>query len=144
LGDIGNRERAVEGTVKWLSEQKGYGFITGDDGNDYYFNAQSVKGSELPRNGARVAFVPAQGKKGSAAKSVEIQSQPSKGQDDRIPCPHCGKKIVPRIITDRGSLSHSVCPFCGGTVKSFRSWRPLVLILLWAFLFLVVPAFSSR
>jgi hypothetical protein len=27
--------------------------------------------------------------------------------------------MVPRIITDRGSLSKSVCPFCGGTYKDF-------------------------
>ena len=27
--------------------------------------------------------------------------------------------MVPRIITDRGSLSKSVCPFCGGKYKDF-------------------------
>jgi len=34
---------------------------------------------------------------------------------------HCNRKMVPRIITDRGSLSHSVCPFCGGTYENFSN-----------------------
>ncbi|WP_416376258.1 cold-shock protein [Vibrio diabolicus] len=29
--------------MKWFSQDKGYGFITSDDGQDHYFNVRSVK-----------------------------------------------------------------------------------------------------
>jgi CspA family cold shock protein len=136
-----------DGTVKWFSEAKGYGFITGPDGTDYYFHAKDVRGATLPRNGATVQFDAQQGKKGPAARSVEIRSQPAGSRDDRLTCPHCGKRMVPRIITDHGSLSHSVCPFCGGTIKSFRSWWPLIIIAslgLIVLVFIVLSALGSK
>ncbi|MGL6400072.1 CFI-box-CTERM domain-containing protein [Aeromonas veronii] len=34
-------------------------------------------------------------------------------------CPSCDKKIVPRLITYRGSPEKSVCPYCAATVKTF-------------------------
>lgn len=43
--------------------------------------------------------------------------------DDRVECRHCGRRMVPRIITERGSLVESVCPFCGGVYLTFD--RPL-------------------
>jgi cold shock CspA family protein/predicted RNA-binding Zn-ribbon protein involved in translation (DUF1610 family) len=117
----------VQGKIKWFSAEKGYGYIVGDDGQDYYFNVTEVKGAELPSNGDAVTFVPGQGRKGPRAAAVEIASKaPSKGQsntnrysDDRATCPHCGKKMIPRIITYQGEAHKSVCPFCGETYKKF-------------------------
>lgn len=117
----------MQGKIKWFSAEKGYGYIVGDDGQDYYFNVPEVKGSELPSNGDAVRFEPGQGKKGPRAAAVVIASKaPSSGQsnsnrhsDDRATCPHCGKKMVPRIITYRGEPQKSICPFCGETYKKF-------------------------
>jgi len=112
----------MEGTVKWFSEEKGYGFIVGDDGIERYFNVRSINGATLPNNGSTVTFTSAEGNKGPRATNVEIMHQATQHTDDRVQCQHCNKRIVPRIITDRGTLSHSVCPFCGGTVKNFNSY----------------------
>lgn len=46
-------------------------------------------------------------------------SNNNKFVDDRINCPECGKKIVPRMITYNGSPSKSVCPYCATTIKEF-------------------------
>lgn len=119
----------MQGKIKWFSSEKGYGYIVGEDGKDYYFNVREVKGAELPSNGDTVTFEPGQGKKGPRATAVAITSKApatshsnsNRHSDDRATCSHCGKKMIPRIITYRGSPEKSVCPFCGGTYKTFKS-----------------------
>ena len=109
------------GKVKWFSLEKGYGFITSNDGSDYYFNVQSINGSLLPNNGDIVEFESKQNEKGYKAIKINIIERVKKEeqQDDRIHCPNCGKKIVPRIITYKGEPEKSVCPYCAATVKEF-------------------------
>lgn len=113
----------MQGTVKWFSSDKGYGFITPEGGEDHYFNVQDINGASLPSNGDLVKFESKSGKKGLRAVNVTItEKAPQKNTrhaDDRINCPGCGKKIVPRIITHQGSPQKSVCPYCAATVKEF-------------------------
>jgi len=117
----------VQGKIKWFSEEKGYGYIVGDDEKDYYFNVREVQGSDLPHNGDLVSFEVSHGKKGPRANRVvitmkcqsNIQSNRSGRPDDRTTCPHCGKKIVPRLIIRDGRLVKSLCPFCGGVYQKF-------------------------
>lgn len=115
----------MQGTVKWFSSEKGYGFITSEGGEDHYFNVQSINGASLPSNGDSVQFESKPGNKGPRAINVTITakapSQNTRPADDRINCPSCGKKIVPRIITYRGSPEKSVCPYCAATVKTFSN-----------------------
>ena len=39
--------------------------------------------------------------------------------DDRVICPGCGKKIVPRLVVYQGSPQKSLCPYCACVIKSF-------------------------
>ncbi len=34
----------MEGTVKWFNEKKGFGFLSGEDGNDYLVNHSNIEG----------------------------------------------------------------------------------------------------
>ncbi len=115
----------MQGKVKWFSSEKGYGFITSDDGGDHYFNVQSINGASLPSNGDSVQFESKPGNKGPRAFNVTITAkapaQNNRPTDDRINCPSCGKKIVPRMITYRGDPEKSVCPYCAATVKTFSN-----------------------
>lgn len=46
------------GTVKWFSNKKGYGFITAEDGNEYFvhFSALQVDGFKTVAKDAKVTF----------------------------------------------------------------------------------------
>jgi CspA family cold shock protein len=62
-----------EGTVKWFSDQKGYGFITQDDGPDVFVHHASIQsgGFKTLSENDRVRFETAEGPKGLRAENVE-------------------------------------------------------------------------
>ncbi len=61
-----------EGTVKWFNDQKGYGFISQDNGPDVFVHHQSIQGNgfkTLDEND-RVRFDIVEGPKGLKAENV--------------------------------------------------------------------------
>ena len=60
------------GTVKWFSDQKGYGFIEQDGGGDVFVHHSAIiePGFRSLREGERVEFTVEQGQKGPAAANV--------------------------------------------------------------------------
>ena len=63
------------GTVKWFSAEKGYGFISREDGDDVFVHFSAIEGDGY-RNleeGQKVEFEVIQGPKGLQAASVQAQ-----------------------------------------------------------------------
>ena len=62
----------AKGTVKWFNNQKGYGFITPENGNDVFVHHKSIKGEGYKSldEGQKVEFEITQGPKGEQATNV--------------------------------------------------------------------------
>jgi len=64
----------AEGTVKWFSDQKGFGFIEQDDGQDLFVHHTGINASGFKslNEGQRVRFDLETSDKGPKAKNVEV------------------------------------------------------------------------
>ena len=61
------------GKVKWFDPEKGFGFLSQDDGPDVYVHTDALPdGVTTLKNGARVEFGIAQGRRGEQALQVRL------------------------------------------------------------------------
>ncbi len=70
---VGKEARLATGIVKWFSDQKGYGFITPDEGEgDLFVHYSNIVGDGFRtlKDGQRVEYDPQPGRKGVEAKEV--------------------------------------------------------------------------
>ena len=60
------------GTVKWFNAEKGYGFITGEDGKDVFVHFSAIQGEGFKslEEGQSVTFDVQQGARGPQAANV--------------------------------------------------------------------------
>lgn len=64
----------AQGTVKWFNAEKGFGFITVDDGQDVFVHYSNIDmaGFRVLEEGQKVEFTVGSGQKGPQAESVRV------------------------------------------------------------------------
>lgn len=75
--DDSSPEGKDQGLVKWFNVNKGFGFITTDDGDDIFVHFRSIRGSgrRSLRQGQKVRFDVSEGDKGLQADNVSVISE---------------------------------------------------------------------
>ena len=62
----------MDGTVRFFSTEKNFGFILADDGTDVFVHGSAVAGGAAPKEGQRAQFNVEEGEKGKRANSVTL------------------------------------------------------------------------
>ena len=60
------------GKVKFYNKEKKFGFITGDEGKDYFFHASGISNDIYLRDGDKVEFKVVDGDRGPKAVEISI------------------------------------------------------------------------
>jgi cold shock protein len=62
----------MNGTVKWFNGEKGFGFITGEDGNDVFAHFSQIQkdGYKTLEEGQKVSYEVVKGPKGPQAENI--------------------------------------------------------------------------
>lgn len=113
----------LRGTVVFYNKDKGFGFIHTDDKKDFHFGHRAFSGTKLPEAGDLVEFTvsprPPKPGKSPNVEHLEIVGKDKDFADGKEICPHCGKRMVPRMTTWYGTPYATYCPFCCGEIKRF-------------------------
>jgi len=75
--NVSRRHDVASGTVKWFSDQKGYGFIEPEDGSKdifVHYSAIEGEGFRTLHEGQKVEFETGDGRNGPEARDVKVVS----------------------------------------------------------------------
>ncbi len=62
----------ISGKIKIWKEVEGWGFIEGDDGEDYFINISNVRMGQNIQLNSRVKFDVSQGQRGPEAENITL------------------------------------------------------------------------
>ncbi|MDR3259966.1 MAG: cold-shock protein [Fusobacteriaceae bacterium] len=65
----------MKGTVKWFNQEKGFGFITGEDGKDVFAHFSQIQkdGFKTLNENEEVTFDAVEGQKGLQATNIRVK-----------------------------------------------------------------------
>ena len=74
----------MEGTVKFFNRKKGFGFINGDDGKDYFVHFSGLSEGTFLRDNDKVSFEAVEGERGLKAEKVKLLQKGSASEGSEV------------------------------------------------------------
>ena len=109
------------GKVKWFDADKGFGFLSQDGGPDVYLHAEALPdGMTTIKNGTRVEFGIAQGRRGDQALQVRVIDEPASVARNKRNSQRKDPELMVTIVEDIIRLLDSV----GETYRHGRAPEP--------------------
>ncbi|MBN2881255.1 cold shock domain-containing protein [Candidatus Woesearchaeota archaeon] len=65
----------MNGKVKFFNESKGFGFVTAEDGKDYFVHISGLNEGVSLKDGDSVTFEIVQGERGPKAENVSLSNE---------------------------------------------------------------------
>ncbi|PUA81648.1 cold-shock protein [Nocardioides currus] len=89
------------GKVKWFDADKGFGFLSQDSGPDVYLHADALpEGMTTIKNGTRVEFGIAQGRRGDQALQVRVVDAPASVSRNKRNAQRKDPELMVTIVED--------------------------------------------
>jgi len=85
----------MKGTVKWFNIKKGFGFINGEDGKDYFAHFSAIPQGVTLRDDDAVTFDAAETEKGLQAQNISLGSNDSSSKEVKSPSEGKKEEVVP-------------------------------------------------
>ncbi len=119
------------GKVKWFDQAKGFGFLSQEDGPDVYVHSDALpEGVTTLKNGARVEFGIAQGRRGDQALQVHLLDAPASVQRNQSQARRKDPEEMARIVEDTIGLLDGVGEtYRRGRHPEARTARPTAKLL---------------
>ncbi len=84
----------MEGTVKWFSRDKGYGFIQGEDEKEYFVHKAALSQGTFIRENDKVSFDPAETERGMQAQNVVLLQKGSEMAQEEAPAEEATEEVA--------------------------------------------------
>lgn len=119
------------GKVKWFDQAKGFGFLSQEDGPDVYVHSDALpEGVATLKNGARVEFGIAQGRRGDQALQVRLVDAPASVQRNQSQARRKSPEEMATIVEDTIGLLDGVGEtYRRGRHPEARTARPTAKLL---------------
>lgn len=119
------------GKVKWYDAEKGFGFLSQEDGPDVYVRSDALPdGVTSLKSGTRVEFGIAQGRKGDQALQVRVLDKPASVARNRAQAKRKKPEEMVTIVEDLIKLLDDVeATYRTGRHPEARTARPTAKLL---------------